>query len=203
MSSPDPRPARRTLTPAALLGLALLLGACGFQPLYGTGTAPVGSAAEGMAVPAALASIEVATIPDRSGQILRTALVERLSPAGRPRDPAYRLSIGLSTSTVGLGISRDDVATRANLRATASYSLVRKADGEEVTRGSLTTIASYNILADPFVTITAERDAEERALLRLADNLRTQLSLYLVSLPREDEEEDGDERGEPRTPAQR
>lgn len=184
MSSPD-RPHRIAGARAALLALAALGGVagCGFQPLYGSGAAAPGSIAEETGVTRTLARIEVATIPDRAGQMLRTELVDRLSPGGRPRDPLYRLDVALSSSTQELGIERDEVATRANLRVVGQYRLIRKEDGQEMTSGRLTTLTSYNILPDPVVTITAERDAEARALSRLADNLRTQLSLYFTRSP--------------------
>jgi LPS-assembly lipoprotein len=62
-----------------LLGLALMLSACGLKPMYaGGGAGPVAGS---------LRSIEVQTIPGKAGWLMHKALVERLG-AGKQR---YRL----------------------------------------------------------------------------------------------------------------
>ena len=55
---------------ALLLGLTLLLAGCGLRPLYGSGS--------NSTVVTALRSVEVSTIDERSGWLLRNALVDRL-----------------------------------------------------------------------------------------------------------------------------
>ena len=72
----------------ALAGLALL-AACGFEPLH----APRNG---GGSVPAALATVQIANIPDRSGQILRNYLRDEINPYGVPGNPRYRLDIFLT-----------------------------------------------------------------------------------------------------------
>jgi len=57
----------------ALLGGFGLLGGCGFRPLYAPGTGGVDSA-----VARELAAVEVPVMAERSGQLMRQALQDRL-----------------------------------------------------------------------------------------------------------------------------
>ena len=71
---------------AMVLSLTLITG-CGFSPVYGK------KSLGGDAVPAALRTIEVETIPDREGQFLRNELIDRFYLSGAPINPAYKLYI--------------------------------------------------------------------------------------------------------------
>lgn len=185
MSSPErlARPAasgRRTLL-AALAGaglaalLAPALGGCGFRPLYGRhGTG-------GAAVHEELATVSVGIIPDREGQILRNALIARLNPAGRPRDPHYRLDVGLREERQGVGLTAIDTITRINLILRADVTLVALETGQPVTRERITAIAGYEVLDDEVATLSLEIDARERALIELAERIRLQLALALAT----------------------
>ena len=160
------------MRPAIVLLFALAVAGCGFQPLYGS---------EGdIATAGDLARVDVARIPDRSGQILRNILIEGLNPSGRPTDPLYRLEVEIAERKQGLGISKEDDVTRANLVVTASVSLLSTADGEQLLSRQLGTITSYNILLDEYATLSAEQAARDRALRRLGRDIRTQLALYFA-----------------------
>lgn len=163
------RGAGRALGLAVLLLAGATLAGCGFQPLYGE--------AAGGPVVAELTQIRVAPIADRSGQVLRNDLIQQLNPTGRPDTPAYVLNIGLSETTQQLAIRETDVATRANLVVTANYALTGN-DGTRVTNGSVRTITSYNILRDEFATLSARRDALDRALRQISEDIRTRLALH-------------------------
>ncbi|MCR4378993.1 MAG: LPS assembly lipoprotein LptE [Rhodospirillales bacterium] len=168
---------RRITAPlaAALLGLNLSLGACGFKPLYGH----QGNDANSSPTNLALAQIDVEPIIDRSGQKMRTALQRRLSPKNQA--PAlYTLTVELSEGIADLAIDRSAFATRANLSLSAQYRLVRNADGLQLNTGNLTTVASYNILTSNFATHAARTDARNRAIETLADDIQARLALYFA-----------------------
>ena len=152
-------------------GAVLALAACGFRPLYAESAQDATAYAE-------LARIEVGTIPERSGQILRAALIDGLNPAGRPADPLYRLRVDLREREEELGIDKTDSATRANLFITANFSLLPADGGDPLLDRRVGLITSYNILLDEFATLTAQNDARERALRQLGSDIRTQLALY-------------------------
>lgn len=157
-----------------LAGIAsLTLSACGFQPLYGN-SEQFGPVADELAL------INVDVIANRSGQLLRTFLIQRLNPDGRPTDPAFTLQVGLDETITNLGIQRDDTATRSNLTIVATYTLTSAADGQAIYLNTTQVITSFNILDDQFATVVAERSAQEGALREMSDRIRTDLALFFA-----------------------
>lgn len=85
------------------LGAAVLIAGCSVQPLYssnhGAGSAIGGSVTPDMRTK--LASIAIDPAGDIFGQEVRNELIFLFSGgAGEPANPAYRLSLGLSTNTI-------------------------------------------------------------------------------------------------------
>lgn len=155
----------------ALAIAVLALAGCGYRPLYGTASATPN-------VENNLARIEIKHIPDRSGQMMRTALERRLTPRGFSGAPDYQLAVGLSESIGEIATARTGFSTRANLSLSASYALTTP-DGAQAAHGSVRTVASYNVLDSDFATVSARNDARERAVEILADDLRNRLAIYL------------------------
>jgi LPS-assembly lipoprotein len=153
--------------------LVASLAACGFQPLYGKHGPMGGTAGE------ELAKVRIANIPDRTGQQLRNALIDRMQPQGRPGNPAYRLEISLLEQQVNLGIQQDATATRGQLRYSGTY-VLRDAAGKELTRESFRASPSFNILESEFGTILSSEDARERGLRQIADDITGRLALYFT-----------------------
>ncbi len=154
----------------ALAAVLLLVAGCGFRPLYATGGIADASAE--------LSQVEVAVIPDRSGQILRNYLIQGINSDGRPTDPTYRLNVDLRERQEDLGIDKTDSAQRANLVITARFSLRTAADDQEVLNRRVGIITSYNIVLDEYATLSAQDAARDRALRQLGSDIRTQLALY-------------------------
>lgn len=161
---------------AAPLLLILALGACGLKPLYGTNSV-------GTAMSDRLGQVNVGVIGDRSGQILRTELIRMLNPQGRPAQPAYDLGVTLAESQQDVNLISDLTTTRRNLTLTASFVLTDRKSGQPVFSDSASEITSYNILADQYTTLVGERDARERALRSLGEDIRTRLALYFDRHP--------------------
>jgi LPS-assembly lipoprotein len=157
-----------------LLALAaiLTLSACGFQPLYAKRGPTGGVAGE------ELAKVRIANIPDRTGQQLRNALIDRMQPQG-PSEPTYRLEISLLEQQVNLGIQQDATATRGQLRYSGTY-VLRDASGKELVRESFRASPSFNILASEFGTILSSDDARTRGLNQIADDITGRLALYFT-----------------------
>jgi len=167
---------RRGLALAVLAGLGLvLLGACGFQPVYG----PRGVVTAQDPVAPGLARIYVEPLPDRLGQIVRNALIDRLTPRGQPARPSFRLSVKLDQRKEGLAIRQDETATRFNLILAADFTLHDTASNQPVFRGRTRAIAAYNVVRADFSTLTAEHDAQARAAVDLSYEIRNQILSYL------------------------
>lgn len=152
------------------LGAAVLLGACGYRPLYG-------QAAADPQVTQHLAAISVLPMEDRTGQMMRTAMQRRLHPRGQPQT-LYTLKVELSEGLQRLAEQRSGFVTRANLRLSAHYILRRSSDSALLTDNTSVMVASYNILDSDFATLNAQEDARKRAIEGLAEDIRTRLAIY-------------------------
>lgn len=154
---------------AVVLAMAALSG-CGFEPLHSR---------LGGAEAARLAEIKILPILDREGQILSNFLRDRLTPLGAPRKPKYFLSIKVTENQVSLGVRADEFATRANLNVVAAFNL-HAADGSgRKFSGQATSTSSFNMLSSSFATLSAEKDARERSLRQISDEIKSRISIYL------------------------
>lgn len=174
MSSYNPR--LRHLSAVALLCVAMTLSGCGFKPLYGQNATSASTRPDTVS---ALSAIAVKNIPNRDGQMMRTALERRLNVKG-DHSVKYHLVVNLKQSVQKLAVERNAFATRANLSLTATYNLVRISDGLQLTAGKPHTVASYNVLASDFATLSAQADARKRAIENLADDIRARLAIYFA-----------------------
>jgi len=155
----------------SLLGSLLALAACGFSPIYGAHDA------SGVPVAQALGNVSIENIPDHNGQLLRNKLIDRMYRHGRPEAPQARLSVALSTSEVAIGVQKDATTTRSQIRVTALFTLHDR-DGRELHKGRAYSIASYNKLDAQYGTVASQRNAYERALNEVGEQIVNNLSLY-------------------------
>ena len=154
----------------------VFLTACGFEPVYKN--ASVGTPSQTSRF---LNTVEIAIIPNREGQILRNALIDRIYSGGYPHNPEYRLLISpIAEKIVEIGIDKDDNASRAQLRQETIMNLVRIDNGQTILTRPVRATTGYNILLGQFTTFVTENDAREQAIRTLADNIVTQLELYFV-----------------------
>ncbi len=145
--------------------VALLAAGCGFSPMYGqlqaNGTSVIGP-------------VVVAQIDGSAGHVLKTEL-DRILAVERGPGPALQLEITLAETIAGAGYRIDESTTRAHLTLTANYQL-HFPDGS-VARGSISTLAAYDIPQSAFGEIAAQGDARERAAEALAQRMRAELAL--------------------------
>jgi LPS-assembly lipoprotein len=153
-----------------VLLFALALAACGFRPLYGDLNGGPGID---------MSSIYVRPIPERTGYVLRNDLLDLFDAMGNADGAKYRLEIELKTEKVPLGFLENAQITRYNFYLTAKYALVSVADNKAVKLGTARTITSYNVVTSPYATVTAEKDAQDRAARDVAETIRTELAVYL------------------------
>lgn len=164
ISSSEPPPLRRRV----LLGGALLaLGGCGFRPLYGPGG---GADAD---VRAELASIRVALVQERFGQLLRRALYQRMGQdIGGPVGARYELRLSPSIQAEGVGIQRDGTATRVRYTGAANWLLVRLGPPPETLASGLERASeAYNIPPNQYFAADSSREGAEQRLAELLAEL--------------------------------
>jgi len=160
--------------------LLLSLSGCGFQPMYaGQGT---DSSLDGASVRSEQAAIFIDEIPNREGQLLRRALLNRLTPAGEPVNPHYRLSVVLSNAAISeQGVRKDNLATRYEMSYTSKYTLTSYPDGKTLLNGSTSARASYDVQKSPYASHAAEEAMKERVMRILGDDIALRLAAYLKS----------------------
>ncbi len=125
----------------------------------------------------ALKTVEIAQIPDRQGQKLRNFLVDHMHGSGTAGS-RWRLTVSLTATTASQGIRKDDTATRAQLRMIAAYQLTDNTTGVIVDSGTSRSLVNYNILESQYGTLVNDRDAEDRALRDVGQDIVNRLALY-------------------------
>ena len=140
------------------LALCLFVAACGFQPAYGPGGA------------AAALQNRVAVDPpiDRPGFLLVRQLEDRL---GRPVDGAYRLAIKLDLQQEDRAIDPDGDIRRFHLIGAADFTLAEAGTGSTVLTGRVENFVAYSATGTTVATVAAQRDAQERLMTILADQI--------------------------------
>ena len=148
---------------------ALLLAACGLQPMYAGGGS--GAVAQG------LASIDISPIEGRAGWLMRNALSDRLrSGAGTTR---YRLDVRLDDKLEGLGLLSDDTIGRERRTLRARYQLVDLENGNIVLDATAGSDAGIDVVSSEYATIAAENTALENLSRDVADRIVTSIALQL------------------------
>ena len=154
---------------------SLMLTSCGLQPIYSGGA--------NSAAAHAMASIEVAPIPDRAGFLVRSALQDRLG--GAPAGPArYRLEVELDDAIEGFGIRGDDSITRERRTVRARYRLVSADGSRTLLDATARSDAGIDVVrSSDFAVIAAENSALERLAVELAEAIGTRLALLARTTP--------------------
>ncbi len=157
---------------AGLLLACLVLSACGFRPVYGTGNSENDSP-----VAMDLNNIVIENIPERNGQILRNYLIDRMYRAQRPEKPLYTLKVSLTSGEEDLGILANATATRSLLNMYGNYALY-DSKGKPLLTGVAHSVASFNRLDQMYGTVAARENAYERTLHEVSEQIVNRLSLY-------------------------
>ncbi|MEO0669447.1 MAG: LPS assembly lipoprotein LptE [Pseudomonadota bacterium] len=144
------------------LFVCLALAACGFTPVYGPGGA--GSALQNRVL--------VDPPVDREGFLLVRQIEDRL---GRTDDAAYRLSVKLTLVQENRAIDPDGDIRRFHLIGTATYELREAVTGDIVRADAVDDFVGYSATGTTVATLAARRDAQERLMTILADQIVLQL----------------------------
>lgn len=152
---------------------ALLLTACGFHPVYGVNKyTPVG-------VETKLQQIEIANIPDREGQYLRNALIDRFYRGASPINPSYTLTTTpIRENQKDLDITIDSDTTRAQLTLSTQITLKDTKTSQTVLQRKIESTASYNVLGSEYTNRISEENVRQNALNDLARQIELQIGLY-------------------------
>ena len=142
--------------------MPLAVAACGFTPVYG----PQGTGS------ALFDRILVQAPTDRDSFQLVKALEQRL---GRGAAQEYRLNFALTIKAEGQAVTITNVITRFSLVGTVDYKLIRVSDETVVNSGQVQNFTGYSATGSTVETLAAERDAHERLMTILADQITARL----------------------------
>lgn len=161
----------------AVLPLLVVLGACGFKPLYGTdGTSP--------GVADDLASVSISDPTDRLSQLIRNDLLSTMRPAGTAEPDRYKLDIVAKASEDKSieDTSNSRSARRSTVRVTASFTLKDlSGGGKTVYQGKTFSNVSYDDVGQSFADLQARTNAVERGAHEIALDIRTRLAAHFAS----------------------
>ena len=146
----------------------LALAGCGLSPVYSGGS---------RSAPATLMTqVEVASIPDRSGFLVRQALLDRFGTT--VADPRYRLEVELDDQIVAFGVRGDNSAARERRTLRARYRLVAIATNAVLVDASARSDAGIDRVSSNYAVVAAETTALERLSIDLARQISARLARY-------------------------
>ncbi len=149
---------------------AAALAGCGFEPAYG----PTGAASR-------LQNSILADAPKgRAAYLLVRQLEDRL---GRGSPARYGLSYAITVDEEAIAISSSDVTTRYNLLGSVTYALRDLQSGAVLKTGKVDSFTGYSASGSTVATQAAKRDAEERLVVILTDQIVTALTAAASGLP--------------------
>ena len=154
----------------AVFALAAIgLAGCGFTPLYAEHSVVSG-----------LAAIDVVAPEGRTGYLIRQHLDDAFAK-NREGQAAYRMNLVLGEARYPRGVRIDNVATRYEYVLTAAYVLTRMPSGAPAKRGSVRVELTYDSADQPYASIAAQQDAQDRAAEEAARRIQLELAAWLAS----------------------
>lgn len=148
----------------AFLLSALAVAGCGFTPVYG----PAGGGS------ALLGRIALAEPETTNAYAFNRRFEERL---GRATAASYLLETRLETESSGLGSLADGRTTRYRIVGRAFYTLREQGRDAAVLEGRTNAFTGYSATGSTAATEAAARDARERLMILLADQVIDRLIL--------------------------
>lgn len=153
---------------ALCLFAALALAGCGLAPVYSGGSS---------SAPAALMTqVEIAAIPDRSGFLVRQALIDRFGTV--VADPRYRLEVELDDQILAFGVRGDNSAARERRTLRARYRLVEVATNAVVIDATASSDAGIDRVSSNYAVVAAETTALERLSTEIAQQIAARIARY-------------------------
>ena len=159
----------RALAFAVLTAASVALSGCGFTPLY---------AQQG--VVSSLAAIDVVAPEGRTGFLIRESLDDAFAK-NRGAPAAYRMNLTLAEARYPRGIRIDNVATRYEYVLTANYQLSSLPSGALAKRGVVRVELTYDSADQPYASIAAQQDAQQRAAVEAARRIQLELAAWLAT----------------------
>ena len=147
---------------------------CGFQPIYSRGSD------NSSHVLKQLSRIQITPIENRTGQILRNFLQDKLTPLGVPSSPTHELIISLKETRSDMAILRDSTSTFAKVKMDAKYQLFNIETKNVLDSGTVTSTTVFNIVSSEYANLSAQKDARRRTVRIISDLVKERLALFFL-----------------------
>ena len=148
---------------------ALALGGCaGFQPLYAQPE-----------VVKNLASIQVNAPSGRTGYLIRQHLDDAFAK-DHAAAATYAMDLQLGEARYPRGVRIDNVATRYEYVLNATYILRSRATGAVARQNTVRVELTYDSADQPYASIAAQQDAQDRAAEEAARRIELELAVWLT-----------------------
>lgn len=158
-----------------LIFLLLFITACGFTPVYKS----VGNNSQ---IADELASIEIISQHDLSGQFFKTNLENLLNPKSRKMPKKYKMETTIRNSEIALAIQEDRTITRYKIVLNAQYKLTDLATGKEIGHGNIKREGGYDKVDSDYATYISKEDATKRTLRELAEDTKIRIMSAILSI---------------------
>jgi len=166
-----------------LLYIALILSvaSCGFRPLYVEKTSQEDKwyfdGDFDNYVADQMAQVKVVATGERLGQLIRTNLLDLLTPQGAPKHPKYTLYVTLNKPReYNQALENDITATRRRIDYKAQYYMNEGTN--QVLKGNTVAYVSYNILENPYSTVMAKKKVGQDAAKMMANDIALRLGAF-------------------------
>jgi LPS-assembly lipoprotein len=159
----------RALPLAALAAGVALAGCAGFQPLYAQGE-----------VVRNLAAIRVDAPEGRTGYLLRQHLDDAFAK-DHSAAPRYAMRLSTAEARYPRGVRVDNVATRYEYVLTTAYTLTALPSGAVAKTGQVRVELTYDSADQPYASIAAQQDAQDRAAEEAARRIELELAVWLAN----------------------
>ena len=151
-----------------VIAASAALSGCGFAPLYGQPE-----------VMPKLAAIDVEAPQGRTGFLIRQHLDDAFARK-HAAPAAYHMRLALGEQRYPRGVRVDNVATRYEYVLTATYDLVSMPSGALAKRGSVRVEITYDSADQPYASVAALLDAQDRAAEEAARRIQVELAAWLA-----------------------
>lgn len=164
-----------------LLPALLALAACGFHPLYGKLNGKPGAASHFTQV--YVPPIEL----ENAGYEVRNDLLDLTQAKSQPAGTLYDFRIVLRDRNQDIAVQNTQVGavkeveiTRYNYTLIANYQLVDRKTQKVLAKGTESSLSAYDVVANPYATLTAQQDAQAHTARDIAQRLQLRLALFFA-----------------------
>ena len=178
MSSSRPVLSRRAFL-ASVGAAGLLAGCTDVRPLY----APVTAGGTSPSADA-LRHIDIEPATERVAQQVRNELIFGFTGGGEPAQPLYRLSLRSTDGAVPVGVEKyQHLPASYLLSIEASFRLTEISTGRVMFHGTAFANAPYDFSSSRFANQRAKLDAQDRAAVIIAGDIRTRIATWFANHP--------------------